>query len=127
RAIRDTSIRESADRTSKVLQAVKQNEMVPVCGRVAGYWVVGPFKDGTTNQRRGFRGYLPEADLDNRLRYADVPAPIFLADKPPSASNVLQRDLGTCYLDAALMAIARVQSRAITSMIRDHGDGTVSV
>jgi hypothetical protein len=124
RAVRETAIYKGASKDSAVARTVKLNEMVPVCGRENGFWTVGPFKEA--GQRR-WTGYLPEADLDNRLRYADVPAPIFLPGTPPSASSVLQKDLGTCYLDAALMAIASVQSRAIESMIRDHGDGTVSV
>jgi hypothetical protein len=126
RAVRATKIYRTADANGAVLQTVRANEMVPVCGREKGFWIVGPFADA--NQRgRGTRGYLPEADLDNRLRYADVPAPIFLADKPPSAASVVQKDLGTCYLDAALMAIATVQSSAIYEMIKDNEDGTVSV
>ncbi len=125
RAVRETAIYKGASKDAAVAKAVKQNELVPVCGRENGFWVVGPFKEA--GQRRGWTGYLPEGDLDNRLRYADVPAPVFLPGTPPSASSVVQKDLGTCYLDAALMAIASVQSRAIESMIRDHEDGTVSV
>jgi hypothetical protein len=125
RAIRDTNILKAADKNAAPAKAVKRNELVPVCGRENGFWVVGPFKE--PGQRRGWKGYLAQEDVDNRLSYADVPAPIFLADRPPSAESVVQKDLGTCYLDAALMAIASVQSRSIETMIRDHEDGTVSV
>lgn len=125
RAVRATSILKAADRSSAVARTVRANELVPVCGREGGFWVVGPFEEA--GQRRGWKGYVVEGDLDNRLHYADVPGPIFLKDKPPSVTSVVQRDLGTCYLDAALMAIAHVQSRSIAAMIRDHGDGTVSV
>jgi hypothetical protein len=56
-----------------------------------------------------------------------VDAPIFLPGKLPKPTDMVQGGVGDCYFDAALMAIARVNPRAIQDMFHDHRDGTVSV
>lgn len=52
-------------------------------------------------------------------------APLYPTD--PKADHVLQGALGDCYLLAAAASIARTNPAYIKEMIRDNGDGTVSV
>lgn len=52
-------------------------------------------------------------------------APLFEA--PPRLEDIEQRNIGDCYMLAALGSIAQIDPNAISEMIRDNNDGTVTV
>jgi Domain of unknown function (DUF4157)/Calpain family cysteine protease len=54
--------------------------------------------------------------------------PLFDDENPlPKPEHVVQGGLGDCYLMAALSSLAQSNSEHIKNMIRDNGDGTVTV
>jgi pSer/pThr/pTyr-binding forkhead associated (FHA) protein len=72
------------------------------------------------------KAYVPVDDMAPLTRqYKEIKGPIF--NDRPLASSVRQSDLGICYLIAALLGIAQENPGAIRDMIKDEGDGTVSV
>ncbi|HZU98829.1 MAG TPA: C2 family cysteine protease [Planctomycetota bacterium] len=121
KVVKDTSV--LAQPGGATTKALKAGELVPVCGKQDDYWIVGPFKDGN----KKWKGFLKNDDLNPSLHYAKVDAPLFLVGKRPTPNSILQKDLATCYFDAALMAIAAHQPGTIEAMLRDLGDGTVAV
>ncbi len=121
RATRDTKILLGPDGPEG--KAVKKDELVHVCGRKGDLWVVGPFREG----KKKWTGFLKAEDLNPRLQYKAVDAPVFLPGKRPSPDSIVQKDLATCYFDAALMAVADNRPTLVENMFRDLKDQTVGV
>ncbi len=76
--------------------------------QASGYTLSSNVKAGSTKHKK----------LDN-----DVP----IFTREPNVNDVNQGAIGDCYLVAALASIAAINPRAIYDMMRDNGDGTVTV
>ncbi len=58
--------------------------------------------------------------------YATINSPLYSASGP-LASDVRQGGIGDCYLLAAMVSVANVESALIKSMITDNGNGTYGI
>ncbi len=69
----------------------------------------------------------PENVRVGSLGFKQLPREQPLFPRPPSGADVKQLGLGDCYLQALLINIAEQNPAHLSSMMRDNGDGTVSV
>lgn len=69
----------------------------------------------------------PELVKVKPLRYEAVPPDQPLFEGPPSPSDVRQGALGDCFLIAPIYDLVRRDPQSIQDMMKDNGDGTVTV
>lgn len=77
-----------------------------------------------------FQGFVYTRDVTShfqarRHKALDADAPLF--PHPPSVHDIKQGAIGDCYFMAGLASIVAQKPDAIKNMIRDNGDGTVTV
>lgn len=87
-------------------------------------------RDDNDNLVFDFKGYVYARDVTShfqarRHKAMDAEAPLF--PHPPSVHDVKQGAIGDCYFMAGLASIVAQNPEAVKNMIRDNGNGTVTV
>ncbi len=85
-------------------------------------------EDGKTSLSDTQFGYVAAgrvADHFQKRSWKPCNEPLF--PKKPSMDDVVQGGIGDCYLLAAIGSVMKLDPDAITKMVRDNGDGTVTV
>jgi hypothetical protein len=86
--------------------------------------------DANKNLQIDFKGYVFSKDITSHFKARshkalDKAAPIF--PKEPSPKDIKQGAIGDCFFLAGLSSIVGNDPSAVTKMIKDNGDGTVTV
>jgi hypothetical protein len=71
------------------------------------------------------KGFILRKAVKKIQRYTPVDAPLFT--KKPSVDDIAQGNLGDCYFLAGLLSAVDKNPDAIQQLLRDNGDGTVTV
>ncbi|MGE3726488.1 MAG: C2 family cysteine protease [Candidatus Sericytochromatia bacterium] len=97
----------------------------------AGIFAVEKYhRDDNDNLVFDFKGYVYARDLSSHFqarshKALEKDAPLF--PHPPSVHDIKQGAIGDCYFMAGLAGIVAQKPEAVKNMIRDNGNGTVTV
>lgn len=94
--------------------------------RVASFWSPTRQPRGTVASLDG--GDLPDPLLsDSRFHYESFAGNPLFSDAGPAADDVIQGEIGDCYMLAVLSSLAKINPTRIRESVVDLGDGTYAV
>ena len=89
------------------------------------WYAVEAYKKTDTGITMGKKGYTRSNKVKKDQEYKPITAPLF--EQKPSVNDIHQGNLGDCYFLAGLMSVVDKNPDYVQSLMKDNGDGTVTV
>jgi hypothetical protein len=89
------------------------------------WFFVESYKEEDNEIKLGEKGYVRSNRVKKDQKYKPITEPLFT--KKPSVDDIHQGNLGDCYFLAGLMSVVDKNPDYIQSLMKDNGDGTITV